>query len=235
MAVFHFKEFSIEQSNEVFKIGTDALILGAFCIKYSNNVDSALDIGCGTGVLGHILAKHFKDAQVTGIDLNTEAVKLANKNAKNNSLNDRLSFKNISLSEFANNSKFDLIISNPPFFNNSLKNNKGSNTLARHDDQLTIEDLLTRAKQMLKADGNFWFIYPFDRAEEVRINLQGRGFNIHREILIYGKKEIPVRIIFSVSKKKQIFQKESLVLRNKNGDYTNNYKELTRELHGHEL
>ena len=117
---FQFKQFRIEQEKSAMKVGTDGILLGAW-VNISK-VKSILDIGTGTGLIALMLAQRC-DANITGIEIESSAAEEALENANNTPWKNRLTIQNISLQEFSTTSKnkFDLIVSNPPFFEKSLR------------------------------------------------------------------------------------------------------------------
>ena len=234
MSVFKFKNFSLEQSDNVFKIGTDAVVLSACFLKYTSAVDKALDIGTGNGVLGHVIASNYPSSEVIGIDINEHAIHLADKNKNLNQISN-LNFIHNSISKFSSSFKFDVIISNPPFFSNSIKSKKVELSNARHDDALKLSELLYSAKNLLTENGMFWFIYPYQRIREVRAVLEKEKLYIHREIIVFGKPNTAERIIFVLGKKLINSAKEEITIRNSQGTYTEDYKMLTRDIHGKKL
>ncbi len=123
MKPFHFQKFTVNQSAKVFRVGTDGVLLGASAtVEKAENI---LEIGTGTGLIALMIAQRNPKAFITAIDLNEEAVTLASENFRNSPYRDRLKailqdFKQIKTEE-----KFDLIVSNPPYFeeNSSEKDN----------------------------------------------------------------------------------------------------------------
>lgn len=111
---FHFKQFSIRQDHAAMKVGTDAVLLGAW-VSHSK-AKNILDIGCGTGLLTLMMAQRFENSFITGIEIDPDAMLDAKYNIDNSEWGDRIQLINESISNYTLDSKVDLIITNPPFF-----------------------------------------------------------------------------------------------------------------------
>jgi tRNA1Val (adenine37-N6)-methyltransferase len=166
--LFHFKQFSVNQSGCGMKINTDGVLLGA--LARSENPSSILDIGTGTGVIAMMLAQRFPGASVDAVEIDVQAAETARKNFMESNFSSRLkSFQN-SFQDFSQSypdKKYDLIVSNPPFFTNSLKNPDPQKHLARHTVEGLFYDLIQFAKNHLSASGTCYFILPPDAATQV--------------------------------------------------------------------
>ena len=156
---FKFKQFIVFQDKCAMKVGTDGVLLGAWAS--ANNPNNILDIGTGTGLISLMLAQRYK-ANITAIDIDRDSFLQSTENLRNSPWADKLNSLQISLQEFAKtcNTKFDLIVSNPPYFDNSLKSIDDKRTKARHTDTLSFSDLVTNAKKLLDKDGIFSVIIP---------------------------------------------------------------------------
>lgn len=174
--MFRFKQFSIEDSGATMKVGTDAVLLGTLAL--SGNVAPALprprrilDIGTGCGILALMMAQRFADATVDAIDIDGQTTAVAAANFDRSPWGQRIKAANIDLRHFAERHiaeqqpPYDLIISNPPYFANSLKNSDPRRTMARHsDNSLDLPQMLRLAAAMLTADGILAIIIPAENA-----------------------------------------------------------------------
>lgn len=234
MSVFKFKQFNLQQSKNVFPVGTDAMILGAYTSKCKNTPKNILDIGCGSGVLSLILITTHKNARITSIDINQSAIQLTEENFITNNIN-RNQFKTHTNSFLALDfdEKFDLIVCNPPFFTNDLKSKTVFNNLAKHDDSLPLELLFEKVKELMHSDSSFWFIYPNDERKDVIQIAKNNSLNPTKVINVFGKPGKKVRVIYQLKKNEpeKIIQ-ENLIIRGINGRYTEEYIDLTKNLHG---
>jgi tRNA1Val (adenine37-N6)-methyltransferase len=158
VSVFKFKEFSIIQEKSAMKVGTDGVLFGSWvsCEKAKN----ILDIGCGTGLISLMLAQRNLIGNVTGIEIDKTASQEAQLNICNSSWKERIEIIYTSLQGFSSEKKFDLILSNPPFFpkNNSQK----SRDIARHANTLSFVELIVNSANLLEKDGVFSVIIPKD-------------------------------------------------------------------------
>ena len=141
------------------KVGTDGVLLGAWC--RCENAAAALDIGTGTGLIALMLAQRNPKIEVTAIEPNEHALVDAKLNFENSSWSNRIILENTDLESFKTNKAFDLIISNPPFFKNSLNAPDSGRNRARH-----ISDfnpcLFAEASALLTSNGILSGIYPLD-------------------------------------------------------------------------
>lgn len=231
--IFNFKHFSIEQSNAVLKVGTDAFVLGAF-IKASSP-QNILDIGAGTGVLALIAAQKFEQAQVDAVEIDAESARLAAKNFTNSKWSDRLCIHHKSLQEFTSSTNYDLIVSNPPFFENSSAADTEVKNRVKHNDGLSARELIVKINELLSAEGKCWLILSADFMGNYLKEIAHFKLNIVREISVFGKPGVLKRKILVLSKKPDKKQVFDFTIRNKEGKYSAEYIALTKELHDRAL
>ncbi len=159
MNYFSFKQFTIYQDKCAFKVGTDGVLLGA-CADVSNT-KAILDIGTGTGLIALMIAQRC-DAKIVAIEPDFDSFEQANQNIKSSKWADRIQVKNIDLQNYnCSDLKFDLIVSNPPYFVDSLKNPDRRKAVSRHNDTLTNQDLLVCASGLLSDTGKLQVIMPY--------------------------------------------------------------------------
>jgi tRNA1Val (adenine37-N6)-methyltransferase len=237
MSIFEFRHFKIQQKKGVFKIGTDALVLGAFVSQEKSNPRSILDIGCGTGVLSLILAFSNAEAKITCIDINSTAADLTKHNFFLNDIdNKRTDVVNDSFLNYDFATDFDLITCNPPYFSNDLKNIEADKSLARHDDELNSYDLFAKVSGLLNEKGAFWLIYPSDERKNLSKIGEEYGLYPERIIHIYGKAGKKIRYIYKfVKQSNEPVKEEDFLIRDIDGNYSKQYVDLTKELHNRDL
>ncbi len=157
---FEFKQFRIEQQKAAMKVGTDGVLLGA----WTPIVDAQriLDVGTGTGLIALMLAQR-SNARIDAVEIDKLASEEAEFNFAQSPWNDRLNVFNTNFQVFVNLPfvPYDLIVSNPPFFINSLKTKCAALSVARHDEMLSFDQLITGAKRLLSNTGRFCVIIPF--------------------------------------------------------------------------
>lgn len=160
---FSFKQFTIHQDRCAMKVGTDGVLLGIL----APTIDSGriLDIGTGTGLVGIMLSQRCPQAMVTGVELDANAAKQAEENATSTGWNIKIINKSIQDFSFQCEEKFDLIVSNPPYFINSLKAPEKNRNTARHTDELSFEELIESAEKLLSEEGKFSVIIPYSEEE----------------------------------------------------------------------
>lgn len=170
MSVFKFKQFNVAQDRCAQKIGTDGVLLGAWSNPQEKPY-SILDIGAGTGVISLMMAQRFYDAQVDAVELDEDAHSQATENFENSPWGDRMFCYHASFQEYYEEVKerYDLIISNPPFYDGSgLKDDAqvhSKRRQARFDDLLPFESLVYGVYQLLESHGTFCCVIPYDREE----------------------------------------------------------------------
>jgi tRNA1Val (adenine37-N6)-methyltransferase len=163
MSLFHFKEFVIDQENCPMKINTDAVLLGA--LADVKGVNSIIDIGTGTGVIALMLAQRNHQATIDGIDIDLTAFEKAQLNFKNSLFHERLKsyhYGFIEFFEYHPQNKYDLIVSNPPYFLNALKSPKDNKNISKHTNEQFFIDLLRIANHHLTNDGSLQVIVPVE-------------------------------------------------------------------------
>ena len=163
---FQFKQFSIQQNKTAMKVGTDGVLLGCWAnINY--NPFSILDIGAGTGLIALIMAQRSSADLIDSIELNDDAFEQTVENFEQSDWGDRLFCYHSSLQEFVEEieDKYDLIISNPPFYTSTYKELSEERAMARHTDSLPYSDLLEGTSKLLSENGTAAFIIPFSEED----------------------------------------------------------------------
>lgn len=234
MSIFHFKYFTINQSRSALKVGTDSMVLGT--LISCDNKKKGLDIGSGTGVLSLMLAQKNSEIILDAIELDTESSLDCQLNFENSDWSNRL---NLVVGDFLASNwdiKYDLIFTNPPFFENSQENEKDNKTMARHTKSLPFDLLFEKVAALLDENGSFWIILPFlGKNKQIRI-AELAGLSVLEEWIIEGKPNQPIRSVMHF-KKKNIENSEvqlilkSFLIRNTDGTYSENYKNATIDFH----
>ncbi len=189
---FSFKQFTVYHHRCAMKVGIDGVLLGAWADV--NSVGKVLDIGTGSGLIALMLAQRT-NAHITAIDIEPNAVLQTKENIENSPWKDRVRAKVISIQEFASSidEKFDLIVSNPPYFINSLKNSSANKTTARHTDFLTHEELMTGAKTMLADNGRICLILPVNEGEKCMQFSESIGLHCHKTVYVHPKPAVEAK------------------------------------------
>ncbi len=169
------------------KVGTDGVTLGA--IADVEKAKRVLDIGCGTGLLCLMTAQRNASAEIIGIDIDADAVRGATQNVEASKWSGRITIVGKSLQEFIATvpSTFDKIITNPPYFEDSLKAPKASRTLARHTDSLPFTELASSVSTLLSDDGSLSIILPTDAHDKFEMIAEQYGLYLRKKTLVYPK------------------------------------------------
>ena len=231
MGIFQFKHLTINQEGASMKVGTDAMILGSLIPegKYVN----ALDVGTGTGVLALMIAQKNPKLSITAIDIDADNVALANQNFKNSLWSKNLAAKKENFFFFKSNQTFDLIFSNPPFYLTDLGSSSSRKLSSKHLSSDFLNVFFKKSASILSSNGVFWLILPYKDIEEWEIVAKSHGLKICSLIYIYGKESNCNRIVVEFKKKSTRKVKESsLIIRDENGRYSEEYKVLTKHFHG---
>jgi tRNA1Val (adenine37-N6)-methyltransferase len=214
------------------KVGTDAILLAI--LAPIDNIARILEIGTGCGIIALILAQR-SNALIDAIEIDYPSFEQARKNAINSPWNDRVKLQNISLQEFALSTalKYDLIISNPPYFNKSLKSPETRKNIARHDITLNFRELLASSLKLMKSTSVLSVILPKPESISFIDEAKESGLFPIRRINIISKEGLqPNRIILELMKNEtNQIKEEHLAIRRSDGQYSDEYKELTKDLY----
>ena len=228
---FHFKQFKLNQEFAAMKIGADGILLGAWanCQDYKH----IIDVGTGTGVIALMLAQKNINAKIDAVEIDHNAIKDAKRNFETSPWKKRLTLIHENFSKWNNKRKYDLIISNPPFFKNSLKPNDYSRAIAKHVESLNSKSLSKFASNQLSSNGKLCLIAPFDQLNETKIHFLENHFHFSKVCLVKPKpyKE-PHRVLLEFKREKTEPSVHTIVIENDNRhEYSDDYKKLTREFY----
>lgn len=227
MGVFRFKQFEVDQANCAMKINTDGVLLAV--LATSNNPYAILDIGTGTGVIAMMLAQRFVGAQVHAVEIDEGAAITANRNFKNSQFANRLSVDHTAIESFDSQKGFDLIVSNPPYFVNDLKNPDVKKQLARHANQDFFSVLLDKVFQLLSPEGMFWFILPVKQADEMIERGFKLGLFVKEQIFVHSDESKPmIRKVVCLGKNSHAPKHSHFYIYQSDKQYTDNYRRLLK-------
>ena len=231
---FQFKQFSIAQDRCAMKIGTDGVLLGGWSSQHKSPY-SILDVGTGTGVISLMLAQRFPDAQIEAIEIDENAFEQCVQNFENSDWGDRLFCYHASFQEYfqeVDDEKYDLIISNPPFFKPHQKSGNEQRDLARFEDALPFEHLVYGASKLLDDHGTFAVVIPFTEEKQFiklanKVHLQPQKITRVR-----GHKNADiVRSLIELGFEKQTPVIDELIIEIDRHVYTEAYKNLLDEFY----
>lgn len=223
---FTFKQFHIEQDQCAMKVGTDGVLLGS----WANGGEHILDIGTGTGLLALMMAQRFEKSLIDAIEIEENAYQQAAQNVAKSVFKNKINIIHSSLQNFAksNINQYDSIICNPPYFVNSLKNNKKSKTIARHNDTLPFNELISLAYKLLKTEGTLSLVLPVNIFPLIETEAVIYGFFLNRKISIKTtEKKQPKRVLVEYKKEPTQIETSTEYLLNQNGEKSIWYQQLT--------
>lgn len=224
---FEFKQFRIEQHQSAMKVGTDGVLLGAWTAV--DDTRRILDVGTGTGLIALMLAQRSA-AMIDAVEIDAHACEEAGSNFERSVWKERLSVFHSDFQQFAGQSDllYDLIVSNPPFFINSLKTVDPSLAVARHSDKLSFSQLISGARKLLDRNGRLCVIIPFGSCVEFRECARMEGFYLRKLTRVVPKSgRDPKRVLLDFTLKPGYPVDNELVILDENGHYTEDYRSLT--------
>jgi len=232
--VFQFKQFSIQQDRCAMKVGTDSVLLGAWC-PIENNPFSVLDIGAGTGILSLMIAQRTNAEQIDALEIDEDAYEQCVENFENSPWGDRLFCFHAGLDEFVDEpeDEYDLIISNPPFYSEDYKTENSQRDLARFQEAMPFEDLIEAADLLLSENGIFAVIIPYKEEEKF--------IDLCAEVELYPVKVTRVKGTPTTEIKRSLlaFKRyelstltaDELVIEINRHEYTDDYINLTKDFY----
>lgn len=228
---FNFKQFTINQDRCAFKVGTDGVLLGACAdVKGRRKI---LDIGTGTGLIALMLAQRC-DAQITAIEPDNESFIQASENVKFSKWSSRIKVENYTLQDYIPaGAKFDLIVTNPPYFIDSLKNPDTAKSITRHNDNLTHSDILKAADRLIDQNGILQLIMPYDEGNIFIAEAYGYGLFCSNILKIRPTPSSEIRrLILGFSREKGKPAEQFLTIETgKRHDFTDDYLSLTKDFY----
>lgn len=182
---FRFRQFTVNQDKSAMKVCTDACLFGGTIASLiqGSRIDNILDIGTGTGLLSLMIAQAC-NARIDAVEIDRNAFEQASENFLSSPWKERLSAHHADAKSFDIGVRYDLIISNPPFFENDLLSNDEQRNVALHSTSFGLSDLLQSAKGLLKQDGHLAVLIPYRRMNYFDEAIQNGGFGIERKVKV---------------------------------------------------
>lgn len=224
---FRFKQFRIEQDRCAMKVTTDACIQGAWT-PVLPGVKRVLDIGSGTGLLSLMLAQRSNDVAVDAIELDADAAGQGSENIAASAWKERISIMEGDVRTHAFSHKYDLIISNPPFFSNSLLSNREKKDMARHTLSLTYSDLLLVISENLNEGGYLSILLPAAEYGIWKLLAEENGWLEWSKLYVRHSEQGPVKRVVSLFGRKEGSEvsESTLVIKDHDGRYTKPFTAL---------
>jgi len=243
---FQFKQFTIHQNRCAMKVTTDGCLFGAWVGEKvrpsassgsNSEVRNILDIGTGTGLLSLMFTQKNPEALIDAIEIDKETYEQAKENIANSPWADRINTIHGDVKEFLGLKQYDVIISNPPFYENELKSGISKKNKAHHDEGLLLDDLLTIIQQNLNQEGEFYLLLPYKRNDEIETCFAKNKLTITQKTLVrQSTQHSYFRILLSgkhSENKKEDFITSEIAIRNKEEKYTPGFIDLLKEYYLH--
>lgn len=233
---FQFKQFTVQQDKTAMKIGTDGVLLGAWC-SLLNEPESILDVGTGTGIIALMLAQRSEAFTIDAVELDENAYEQAVGNFEASDWGDRLYCYNATFQEFATEIQeeeetYELVVSNPPFYTDDFKTEDKSRNNARFEFVLPFEELIKSVVKILSKNGIFAVIIPF-KEEGKFIDLAKENSLFPKRVChVQGNTTSPIkRSLLAFSFQKETVIKEHLIIEKERHMYTKDYIHLTKDFY----
>jgi tRNA1Val (adenine37-N6)-methyltransferase len=225
---FRFKQFTVYQDLAAMKVGTDGVLLGAWANV--NKAQNILDIGTGSGLIALMLAQRNKSALIDAIEINKDACQQAKYNFEISPWKQRLTAVHTSLQKYKTNKRYDIIVSNPPFFDENVPAKNQARQTARHSDSLNLTELLNNSLRLLSVQGQIFLILPKNKETELLDIAQQKELYPQQIVDVKGTKTSPVkRILVALSKQELTCKHSELIIEISRHHYTAEYIRLTKE------
>lgn len=230
---FKFKQFTIFHDRCAMKVTTDACLFGAWVaneMQDEKKIVQMMDIGTGTGLLSLMVAQK-NNARIDAIEIDTEAASQAKENVMASPWKENIHIINSNILDMDSLSQYDIIISNPPFYENELSSPAKDKNKAHHSSELKLMQVMEVIKAQLKEEGKFYLLLPYKRNEEIDQVLKDFHFHVLKKILVApSTKHQPFRILIKGSKssnhKTEI---TNLTIRSEQEQYSNEFKSLLKD------
>ncbi len=230
---FQFKQFTVWHDHCAMKVGTDSVLLGAW--TDFSGAANILDIGTGSGILALMAAQKAPNAQIDAIDIDAAAVEQARENFSRSQWKDRITIYHQSLQEFANTptKRYDIIISNPPYFSNALKSPDKQRTTARHNDDLDLKTLFEAANQLLESTGSLNLILPVAQGRQSIDEAARLGLTcIHQTFVKPTENAVPKRSLLCFSKSLALYHEDEFFIETETRhSFSYDYRQLTQDFY----
>ena len=224
------------------KVTTDACLFGAWVAEEVRSQESgvgsrqSLDIGIGTGLLSLMLAQKNQEALIVGVEIDEDAEKQAKENINASPWKDRIEVLEGDVKDYNFPEKFDLIISNPPFYENEIRSATDSKNVAHHSENLTLKELLAIIKDNLSKTGSFFLLLPYKRNEEIKKLLKDNELSFSKILFVRQSVKHDYFRIFikgSLNAEEKETEFDELSIRDDKQQYTNEFVNLLKDYYLH--
>ena len=231
--VFRFKQFAIANSRSAMKVGTDGVLLGAWSEPMSGDaLVRVLDIGTGTGLIALMIAQRYPSTTIDAVEIDSVAAEEAAMNVAASPWSERVKVFCSDIAEFDAGKKYEMIVSNPPFFTNGVVSDDNSRAIARHASTLTFGMLMTNVARLLADNGVFAMISPAESLDALETEACVAGLYLCRRCNVFTKPGKPCRRILTLWKKEiGAVDEDNLFIHTADGAYSEEYTRLTGDFY----
>lgn len=230
---FTFKQFFVAHDRCAMKVGTDAVMLGAWAAV--DNVQRVLDIGCGSGLIALMLAQRTAgEVTIDAVELDNAAALQARDNVLESPWPQKIQVHSQDIHHFAQQHAhgYDLIVSNPPYFEPSVACRDLARTNARYTETLTHDALLDSAERLITAEGQFCVVLPYEIGEAFEVNAHQRGWHTARRLNISDRADTPKhRLMLALARKPVAKEEAELAIKLADGSYTTDFRQLITDFY----
>jgi len=228
---FRFKQFTIHHDRSTMKVGTDGVLLGAWA--NINAAQSILDIGTGSGLIALMLAQRATSSiKIDAVELEAHASHEAAENVMHSPWAEKITVHHTPIQQFESTIKYDMIISNPPYFENSQKPPEEKRAITRHTDTLPFQDLLKETVRLLNRDGKFNVILPYQEGLNFIELASKYQLTCNRQWSFRTRKEKPIeRLLLEFSYQTKPVETGEIVLYEEGENWSSSYKDLTKDFY----
>ncbi len=222
---FQFKQFTVYHNACAMKVGTDGCLLGAWAS--APNSKTILDVGAGTGLLSLMLAQRFEFAQIEALEIEQICAKQCAENVANSPFANRVKTHATALQNFTTSTKYDLIVSNPPYFKNALLPEKEQRQTARHDAELNAETLFFYTSKILANTGKICIIIPSDRCEDFLREAQKNKLFLQQKTTVKPTpQKPPKRVLLQFGFDENALTENEIFIEKSRGVYSDDFTQL---------
>lgn len=235
---FRFKQFAVSHHRSAMKVGVDGVLIG--CWADTGKARRILDVGTGCGLIALMMAQRCKDAFVTGIDIDKDSVEEAVENVEASPWSDRIRITEMDFSDLCSDrseSDFDLIISNPPYFDSGVKEIITSRERARHQGVLSPGIILEKGLGILNDDGMIAMVVPSELSDNLEYEANELGYELIRKCLVRGHRSAQYKRVMLQWRKKKVMDSDQfpiidcLTLEESPGVPTDEYRKLGKDFY----
>ena len=228
--IFKFKQFDIAQEQTAMKVGTDGVLLGAWADL--DTAENILDIGTGTGLIALMCAQRQHKARIDAVEIEPAAARQAMENFENSKWKERLNLIQTDFKHFTSVKKYDVIISNPPYFDEQTLNVNRQRNLARRSSNLSLETLIRKSKKMLNKSGSIQLILPADKLSQLQQIIRLEKLFLNKICYVKGHPGAKIkRILVKISASYSKTEENRLTIEISRHNYTGDYIRLTKDFY----